>query len=181
MSSWQGGTGGQGGQGGQGRWETRGYGAGDRRARRRREAAAHARASASLAEVQAIRENFEEVVQRFEVSTQLMNSLQDHLVTDTGRWQRECEDLQERDAEQAAFVQFLTEEAHVQQAAEERAAHALATTESQVLELRHARALRARPIGMSLRRVWVMDEQTRQLRAELAVMEARLAAEYSEL
>ena len=174
MSSWQGGTGGQGGQGGQGRWETRGYGAGDRRARRRREAAAHARASASLAEVQAIRENFEEVVQRFEVSTQRMNSLQDHLVTETGRWQRECEDLQERDAEQAAFVQFLTEEAHVQQAAEERAAHALATTESQVLELRHAQALRAR-------RVWVMDEQTRQLRAELAVMEARLAAEYSEL
>ena len=139
----QGGKGGQGGQGGKGRWETRGYGAGDRRAKKRQEAAAHARASASRSEVQAIRANFEEVVQRFEVSTQVMETVQDHLVRNTGRWHRECEELAERDAEHAATVQSLTEEACVMQAAEERAAHALATTESQVLEMRHAHALRA--------------------------------------
>ena len=55
-----------------------------------------------------------------------------------------------------------------------RAAHALATTESQVLEMRRANALRAG-------RVWVVDEQTRQLRAELALSQARLAAEHPEL
>ena len=57
---------------------------------------------------------------------------------------------------------------------EEQAERDLAITEAQVVSMRQMNAFRAG-------RTWVMDEQTRQLRAELALSEARLAREFSDL
>ena len=180
-SSWDhlpGAKGGKGGTCGTGdhgkeRWETRGWGAGERRAEKRKAQAAYARACADRSELQTLNHAFSEQMQRFGVSTEVLEGCHEDLLQRTARQEHVCSELAERDQELGVEVARLDQREALLEAREEKAERELAITEAQV-SMRQMNAFRAG-------RVWVVDEQTRQLRAELAASEARLAREFSEL
>ena len=139
-SSWghlpgaKGGNGGKGGKGDHGkeRWETRGWGAGERRAEKRKAQAAYARACADRSELQTLNHAFSEQMQRFGVSTEVLEGCHEDLLQRTARQEHVCSELAERDQELGVEVARLDQREALLEAREEKAERELAITEAQV-------------------------------------------------